>query len=856
MNLKRVSVVLAAVLVLAMTTSVFASNPFSDVPAHHWAYDSVTKLAAVGLVEGYPDGTFGGTRTMTRYEAAMVFARALARLEALVESQVISNTAGVQERITADILAELETITNELAELIEAKLAELDIAVQEAVSAKDVVEIQPVERPFVMTEEAEAVIAALVGELTKEYLAEAKELATETIVETGVIERVVVEDVDEDVVRAIAEEVLASSLWAIEEDIFNNAQYTKMVTNRLSDRLDRVTREVDLISADYVTGEEVDARFYDLEYVVESNADYVQMVTSRINDRLGRVTREVDVLKAAHAEDINTVNGLIAALEGDVTALQSALDAEVLALANTFTAVNNEFAEELALLGVRIDDLEKLYAGLDSRVADVEAAVTGVEAAVTGVEAAVAELDAKVDEATKVKLSGSINYETGTTKVSTVVGDNKVDLDSAQGILKEYEKDLWSETKLETKLTARLSEGTTASLTLGGKTDLPANVATFDNYVLEVVSDTPINRFALGTIGGDVPKRFDTNALSVKPNRAVLADIALGDMDVYALAGQRTSDGMLALGAKYSLVPAFGFKLTGAAYTDKSLTYADETAVAAGLFGTVLGLDYDVKAVLDRFDTEDEISLTDAMLFDVNLGAEIGVLSLDARWTKAGARFGEGNLTSRGFTDSDAQTRLALDAGANLFGIDLAAGTYNEKNAAGDNLINSTMLNAGYELNIFLPINLSAAYGWKLNDDPAVEENDVHTQFKVGTGLELFGLDVDGSFTYANNYIDGDWRNPGKWTGKDLSFVNASVGYGKDLGGAALDLGYNFELILPRDDETADEFANQMTHHVTAGYGFAEGMKLNMSAKRVNINLADETAENVDEIKAGLGFSF
>ena len=127
-----------------------------------------------------------------------------------------------------------------------------------------------------------------------------------------------------------------------------------------------------MISADYVTGEEVDARFYDLEYVVESNADYVQMVTSRINDRLGRVTREVDVLKAAHAEDINTVNGLIAALEGDVTALQSALDAEVLALANTFTAVNNEFAEELALLGVRIDDLEKLYAGLDSRVADVE----------------------------------------------------------------------------------------------------------------------------------------------------------------------------------------------------------------------------------------------------------------------------------------------------------------------------------------------------------------------------------------------------------------------------------------------------------------------------------------------------
>ena len=91
MNSKKVSAVLAVILVLALSASVFAANPFSDVPAHHWAYDSITKLAAVGLVEGYPDGTFGGTRTMTRYEAAMVFARALARLEALVESQVVSH---------------------------------------------------------------------------------------------------------------------------------------------------------------------------------------------------------------------------------------------------------------------------------------------------------------------------------------------------------------------------------------------------------------------------------------------------------------------------------------------------------------------------------------------------------------------------------------------------------------------------------------------------------------------------------------------------------------------------------------------------------------------------------------------
>ena len=47
---------------------------FPDIPANHWAYEYINGLAAKGIVEGYPDGTFGGDRTMTRYEfAAMLF---------------------------------------------------------------------------------------------------------------------------------------------------------------------------------------------------------------------------------------------------------------------------------------------------------------------------------------------------------------------------------------------------------------------------------------------------------------------------------------------------------------------------------------------------------------------------------------------------------------------------------------------------------------------------------------------------------------------------------------------------------------------------------------------------------------
>ena len=57
----------------------YAANPFADVPAGHWAYESINKLAAAGVIEGYGDGSFRGDRLMTRYEMAQIVAKALAQ---------------------------------------------------------------------------------------------------------------------------------------------------------------------------------------------------------------------------------------------------------------------------------------------------------------------------------------------------------------------------------------------------------------------------------------------------------------------------------------------------------------------------------------------------------------------------------------------------------------------------------------------------------------------------------------------------------------------------------------------------------------------------------------------------------
>jgi hypothetical protein len=80
--MRHPALAVAAVVMFAMVAPAFA-QPFADVPTNHWAYDAIAELAAKGLVEGYPDGTFKGDRAMTRYEMAMVVARLLARIESI-----------------------------------------------------------------------------------------------------------------------------------------------------------------------------------------------------------------------------------------------------------------------------------------------------------------------------------------------------------------------------------------------------------------------------------------------------------------------------------------------------------------------------------------------------------------------------------------------------------------------------------------------------------------------------------------------------------------------------------------------------------------------------------------------------
>ena len=74
---------------------------FPDVAENHWAYEYVGKLAAAGIIEGYPDGNFSGDRMMSRYEFAAMLYRAMQK-GAQLDSKIINEFAPEMGRIRVD----------------------------------------------------------------------------------------------------------------------------------------------------------------------------------------------------------------------------------------------------------------------------------------------------------------------------------------------------------------------------------------------------------------------------------------------------------------------------------------------------------------------------------------------------------------------------------------------------------------------------------------------------------------------------------------------------------------------------------------------------------------------------------
>ena len=93
-------------------TAMAAEGSLADVPKDHWSYEAVNQLVKDGIIEGMPDGTYAGDRAISRYEMAVIVARATDKLE-----QANIADRALIEKMQSEYDSELKTIKDDVADL-------------------------------------------------------------------------------------------------------------------------------------------------------------------------------------------------------------------------------------------------------------------------------------------------------------------------------------------------------------------------------------------------------------------------------------------------------------------------------------------------------------------------------------------------------------------------------------------------------------------------------------------------------------------------------------------------------------------------------------------------------------------
>lgn len=93
--MKKVGVFLV---LLVLSLSVF-SQSFKDVPVNHWAFEAVERLSNIGIIEGYPDGTFKGLENMNRYQLTVALSRTIDYVEQSMLGPLARDVANLQRTV-------------------------------------------------------------------------------------------------------------------------------------------------------------------------------------------------------------------------------------------------------------------------------------------------------------------------------------------------------------------------------------------------------------------------------------------------------------------------------------------------------------------------------------------------------------------------------------------------------------------------------------------------------------------------------------------------------------------------------------------------------------------------------------
>lgn len=116
--MKRVITIFAA---LTLGTAAVQAQSYPDVAADHWAADAVERISDLGIVQGFPDGTYRGNEAFTRYQAALVIERLL---------QVLTENTQAALALTQEDVAALRNAVDQLRADVDALAARADASEQ------------------------------------------------------------------------------------------------------------------------------------------------------------------------------------------------------------------------------------------------------------------------------------------------------------------------------------------------------------------------------------------------------------------------------------------------------------------------------------------------------------------------------------------------------------------------------------------------------------------------------------------------------------------------------------------------------------------------------------------------------
>ncbi|WP_287371434.1 S-layer homology domain-containing protein, partial [Oceanithermus sp.] len=116
------------VLPLLAVLGLASAQLYQDVPDGHWARNAVDEATRLGLVTGFPDGTFRGEELLNRYQAAMILYRLVQYLESRPAAAVDPATIAAMQTLLARLESELRATQTRLAELDAAALRTQDLA--------------------------------------------------------------------------------------------------------------------------------------------------------------------------------------------------------------------------------------------------------------------------------------------------------------------------------------------------------------------------------------------------------------------------------------------------------------------------------------------------------------------------------------------------------------------------------------------------------------------------------------------------------------------------------------------------------------------------------------------------------